>query len=146
MKVYDEHKLQVLTEYDLTKGYLKNDTITKHIPAAEAVQEQSHFETVKEYPNGGKDVKKVIDVEGREAVPEHDETEEIQVYIPYTAAQLQKRVSEKRIAELKRLLATTDYKAIKYAEGEMTASEYYETKTQRKAWRAEINALEAQLN
>lgn len=48
---------------------------------------------------------------------------------------------QNRISELKGLLASTDYKAIKYAEGEITAEEYEETKLQRRAWRAEINSL-----
>ena len=46
------------------------------------------------------------------------------------------------IAELKRLLTETDYKAIKYAEGWITAEEYAETKAQRQAWRDRINELE----
>lgn len=47
-----------------------------------------------------------------------------------------------RIAELKELLSNTDYKAIKYAEGEMTPAEYEPIREQRKAWRNEINKLE----
>ena len=50
-----------------------------------------------------------------------------------------------RIIELKRLLQSTDYKAIKYAEGELSAEEYAETKAQRKAWREEIRALEIEI-
>lgn len=50
-----------------------------------------------------------------------------------------------QIIELKRKLRATDYIALKYAEGEISAGEYAATKEQRKAWRAEINALEAQL-
>lgn len=91
MKVYNEEKTQVLTEYDLSKGYLKNETITRHVPVTEAVEEVSHYEIVKEYPNGGKDVKKIIDVEGRKAVPEHNESEEIKVYVLYSEAELEKR-------------------------------------------------------
>ena len=49
------------------------------------------------------------------------------------------------IGEYKRKLKSTDYKAIKYAEGELTAEEYAETLAQRRAWRAEINALEAEI-
>lgn len=49
------------------------------------------------------------------------------------------------IARLKHLLAESDYKAIKFAEGEMTAEEYAEAKEQRKAWRAEINRLEEEI-
>ncbi len=50
-----------------------------------------------------------------------------------------------RIGELKRLLADSDYKAIKYSEGELTEEEYAPTKEQRRAWREEINTLEARL-
>lgn len=46
-----------------------------------------------------------------------------------------------RIDDLKKLLADTDYKAIKYAEGLITEEEYAETKAQRQAWREELNAL-----
>ena len=48
------------------------------------------------------------------------------------------------IAELKAELSSTDYKAIKYAEGWITAEEYAETKAQRQAWRDRINELEEQ--
>lgn len=50
-----------------------------------------------------------------------------------------------RISELKRNLFKTDYKAIKYAEGELTAEEYAETLAQRRAWRVEINELEVEI-
>ena len=50
-----------------------------------------------------------------------------------------------RIVELKRNLAKTDYMAIKYAEGELSAEEYAETLAKRRAWRAEINDLEAEI-
>ena len=50
-----------------------------------------------------------------------------------------------RISELKKLLHKTDYQAIKFAEGELTAAEYEETKMKRRAWRAEINELEAEI-
>lgn len=50
-----------------------------------------------------------------------------------------------KIIELKRKLRETDYKAIKYAEGELSAEEYAETKAQRKAWREEIRALEIEI-
>lgn len=54
-------------------------------------------------------------------------------------------LKKKQITELKGKLAESDYKAIKYAEGEITATEYAETLAQRRAWRAEINALETEL-
>lgn len=51
----------------------------------------------------------------------------------------------KRISELKKLLKDTDYQAIKFAEGEITAEKFEPIKAQRKVWRAEINLLEEQL-
>ena len=51
----------------------------------------------------------------------------------------------KRISELKCLLMSTDYKALKYAEGEISTAEYAPIREQRKAWRVEINALEAEI-
>lgn len=47
-----------------------------------------------------------------------------------------------RIAELKSLLTSTDYQAIKYAEGWISAEDYSPIKAQRQAWRDEINKLE----
>ena len=49
------------------------------------------------------------------------------------------------ITALKRLLKQSDYKAIKYAEGLLTAEEYEPIKQQRQAWRNQINQLEAEL-
>ena len=54
----------------------------------------------------------------------------------------QEQQRQNRIAELKSLLAATDYQAIKYAEGQLSASEYAEMKKQRQTWRDEINLLE----
>ena len=142
MKVYNEQKTEELLNYDLSKGYLKNDTITRHINAVVGQKEVFHYETIKKYTNGGKDVKKVIDIPEVKAVEEHDETEEILVYIPYTEQELEKQQAQKRILELKKFLSDTDYQAIKFGEGELTLEEYQETKSKRKACRVEINQLE----
>ena len=50
------------------------------------------------------------------------------------------------IISLKAKLRDTDYQAIKFAEGLLTAEEYSPIKAQRQAWRDEINALEAQID
>lgn len=139
MKVYNIDKTEILTEYDLETGYLKPDTITHIIPAVEEVKEVSHIEPIQGYEHC---FKRVIDIQGVKAVPEHEEMEEIQVYIPYTLEEIEKNNAIKRIAELKKLLADTDYKAIKYAEGEILEEDYLPIKEQRRAWRAEINELE----
>ena len=55
------------------------------------------------------------------------------------------RKNFQRVAELKRNLAETDYRAIKYAEGQYTEEEYAPYKKQRQEWRAEINELEEKL-
>lgn len=57
----------------------------------------------------------------------------------------QEQQRQNRIAELKNSLAQTDYQAIKYAEGQLSASEYAKMKKQRQAWRDEINELEAEV-
>ena len=49
-----------------------------------------------------------------------------------------------KIEELKQKLADTDYCIIKIAEGSATKEEYSDVIEQRKAWREEINALEAE--
>lgn len=88
MKVYDTNKTKILTEYDLTKGYLVNDTIYKYHAEQPAIKEVSHYETIKEYANGGKEVKKVIDVEGRPYKEAYTEPIDIMVYKPYTQKEL----------------------------------------------------------
>ena len=60
-------------------------------------------------------------------------------------ANIERHAKETRIAELKRNLAATDYKAIKYAEGVLSSAEYESDRLQRQAWRDEINVLEGQL-
>lgn len=53
-------------------------------------------------------------------------------------------INAQRIDQLKAELASTDYKAIKYAEGWLTEEEYAPIKAERQAIRDEINALELQ--
>lgn len=48
-----------------------------------------------------------------------------------------------KIQMLKDLLRNTDYKAIKFAEGEITEEEFAPVREQRKAWRKEINEIES---
>lgn len=56
--------------------------------------------------------------------------------------QTEQERAEIRIAELKQKLQETDYQAIKHFEGYLTDHEYEPIKTQRQAWRDEINELE----
>ena len=49
------------------------------------------------------------------------------------------------ITALKSLLTDTDYKALKHADGVMSAEEYETIRQQREEWRNKINALEVEL-
>lgn len=95
MRIFDENGIEI--EFpDLEKGHLKNDVLLiKHHPAVEAVEEVGHYETVVEYPNGGKDVEWVVDVPGVEGHDAWDETEDILRYIPFTELELKIREFEK---------------------------------------------------
>lgn len=50
---------------------------------------------------------------------------------------------QSEIVELKKYLSDTDYKAIKFVEGELSESDYQEVKSQRHDARARINELES---
>lgn len=56
------------------------------------------------------------------------------------------RIAKKvRINELKKLLSQSDYKAIKYAEGLISAQDYEPIKQLRQSYRDEINQLESEV-
>ena len=59
-----------------------------------------------------------------------------------TEEQKARQEATARIKVLKEQLTETDYQAIKYAEGWLSKEEYAPIKTQRQAWRDEINQLE----
>lgn len=97
MKIIDENG-SVVENPDLTAGYLAADTEAVEHPAQDAVKELSHYETVAEYPNGGKDVRKVIDRAAVQAAPAWTEQVPIQRYIRYTAEELARREKEQQEA------------------------------------------------
>ena len=84
---------------DLSLGWLEKKTQTIHHDTVQAVEEVSHYETIAEYPNGGKDVQKVVDVPGVEAKDAWDEEEQVQVYYLYTAEELAAQAEAKKKAE-----------------------------------------------
>lgn len=107
MKTIDSNGVEIANP-DLTKGYLKQETQTIHHEAVAGVEEVSHYETIAEYPNGGKDVRKMVDVPGVAAQDAYDEEVEVQVYHVYTAEELaaqaeaKKKVEEAAAAEAKK--------------------------------------------
>ena len=105
-EIYNE-QMERIEHPDLTLGYLRPGMRTEHHDAVEGVTEVWHYETVAEYPNGGKDVQKVVDVPGVEAKPAWDEEIPIQIYGPYTQEELDRIEAERnrptmeeRIAQL----------------------------------------------
>ena len=98
MKILDETGA-VVENPDLTLGYLTGSTEEITHPAVEGVEEQWHWETVTEYPNGGKDVQKVVDRPGVKAQEEWVEQVPIQKYVRYTAEELAAQEEERKKAE-----------------------------------------------
>ena len=93
-EIYNEN-MERIENPDLTLGYLKPGTRTEHHEAVEGVQEVWHYETVAEYPNGGKDIRRVVDVPGVEAREAWDEEIAIQIYTPYTQEELDRMEAER---------------------------------------------------
>ena len=98
MKIIDENGA-TLENPDLTLGWLRDETEAVEHPAQAGVPELSHYETVAEYPNGGKDVRKIIDREGIPARDAWTEQAPIQRYIRYTAEELAAQEEERKKAE-----------------------------------------------
>ena len=100
MKILDETGAAIETP-DLTLGYLTTSTEEVTHPAVEGVEEQWHWETLTEYPNGGKDVQKIVDRPGVQAQEEWVEQVPIQRYIRYTAEELAAQEKERQKQEAK---------------------------------------------
>ena len=98
MKILDETGA-VVGNPDLTLGYLTDDTQPLEHPAQEAVAEVAHYETVAEYPSGGRDVQRVVDVPGVPAKPAWTEQLPIKRYIRYTAEELAAQEEARKKAE-----------------------------------------------
>lgn len=122
MRILDENNIEIENP-DCELGYLKEEKLfIQHHEATEAVNEEGHYEVIAEYPNGGKDVKWIIDVEAAEAEEAWDEYEDIYRYILYTEEELEERRKaaeeaiknspEYRVAQLEAMLeALTGVKA-----------------------------------
>ena len=106
MKIIDETGA-VVENPDLTLGYLTADTEDIIHPAVEGVEEQWHWETVTEYPNGGRDVQKIVDRTGVTAQEEWVEQVPIQKYIRYTSEELAAQEEARKKQEAKDKLPET---------------------------------------
>lgn len=90
MRILDQSDNEIQPEdVDYRLGKLSDDKIfIQHHDAVEAVEEQGHYETLQEYPNGGKDVEWKVDTPSVEAKEAWDEYEDIQRYTKFTAEEL----------------------------------------------------------
>lgn len=120
IEIYNED-MERIENPDLSLGWLEDTTRTLHHEEIQGVEERGHYETIAEYPNGGKDIAWIVDVPGVEHVPAWNEEIPIQIYHPYTQEELDrmeeernKPTQEERISALEAQLAA--YEAA-YAEG-----------------------------
>lgn len=89
-----------ITNPDLDLGHLElEEIVIEHHDEIPANLGSFHYEVIREYPNGGKDVEQVWDVEPTEAVAAWDETEIIQRYILYTQEELDEIAARKKAEE-----------------------------------------------
>ena len=152
MKIYNEDKTQELVDPDLGLGKLVNDQIqTGETPEVMAVEEVAEWITVKEYPNGGKDVEKVVTTPAVEYQPSQPIYEDILVYILYTSEELavkQRTDDIQQVKQLKEQLASTDYKVLKYVEGKYVGKddEWQFIVQMREGMREQIRELESAIN
>lgn len=107
MEIYNEN-MERIENPDLTAGYLKPGTRTQHHEAVQGVEEVWHYETIATYPNGGKDIQKVIDVPGVQAQEAWDEKIPIQIYIPYTQEELDAMEAERNKPTMEDRLAALE--------------------------------------
>ena len=103
MKIIDETGA-VVENPDLMLGYLTDDNQPLEHPAQEAVAEVAHYETVAEYPSGGRDVQRVVDVPGVPAKPAWTEQLPIKRYIRYTTEELAAQEEARKKAEAREKL------------------------------------------
>ena len=91
MRVIDKDGKEV-QDVDFNHGYYVEDSIViAHHPAQEYIPEEWHYEVIAEYPNGGKDVIRVIDVPGQEACDAWDEIEKVLRWYEYSAEEKEAR-------------------------------------------------------
>ena len=154
MRYFNENKTKELREEDLdyNKGTIVEDVLIIHHeeqPEIKEIPEQGHYETIREYPNGGKDVKWVIDVpgvKGQSKKEAYDEEEKIYVYKSYSNLFLREKELSQEMSSLKQQLSDTDYKLLKYLEGYYTEEEYAPIKAEREGLREQIRTLEKEID
>ena len=89
MRIIDQNGNEIRNP-DFNYGYYIEETIIiAHHPAQPYIPEKWHYEVIAEYPNGGKEVEKIIDVPGQEAKDAWDEVENILRWYPYSEEEIE---------------------------------------------------------
>ena len=99
MEIYDE-QMQPLAAPDMALGWMEEAFRSVHHPAVPAIREQWHYEVTAQYSNGGRDVRRVIDVPGMQARNAWEERIPILIYHPFTGEELAQREAEKNRPEM----------------------------------------------
>lgn len=110
MKIYNQEKTKELIaeEIDLEKGYLQDDKLfVAHHEAVEAKKAVYEDKVITE-ENGGISVYKELISPAVEATEAYDEYEDIQIYVPYTTEELEKRKKNDLRARRVALLSAFD--------------------------------------
>ncbi len=91
MRIFDNYKIKEIQKNEvnlLTEKLVEDKLFVCHHDAIQEVQKQSHFEVVRMYPNGGKDLKEVVDVEYVKPQEAFDEYENILKVEPLTKEEI----------------------------------------------------------
>ena len=152
MRYFNEDKTIELDygNLDLETGHLEPSTLTHHVQAVAGQEAKGYFDQTQ----GGVYVQTQPYIE---TVAEHDETEEIMLYIPYSTEELSRIEAQRmrlatmealkaQMAEKEDYLKSTDYMAIKCAErGLSMQTEYPNEYIARQNARDGINDSRTQL-
>lgn len=152
-----------LEDLDLKRGNLSDDYLEHWIEEQPEIPEEGHYEVLREYPNGGRDIEWKVDRAGQDYCPAHIEYEEILVYSRFSDDRLKElglyEWSEEELEEIRhqdwdikkdmliqqvqKELTRTDMYPLKYIEGIITEDEFEFWKVVRQNLRNEINSLRA---
>lgn len=80
MRIFNKDKSREIQQNEvnsLTEKLVNDKIFVKHYEAIQEVPKKSHIEVVRIYPNGGKDVREVVDVEYIKPQKSYDEYEDI---------------------------------------------------------------------
>ena len=94
MEIYNE-QMQRIEKPDMALGWLEEAVRIVHHAAIEGIEEKWHYEVAAEYANGGKDVRRVVDVPGVQAKATWEEKIPILIYHPFTQEELAQQEEEK---------------------------------------------------